>query len=144
MMKTLLLLLSACSLAFSQNTIFEQKLVTPDFAESLNRIATESPALAENSAAIVFHRDLENQMISSTQNMEKPTDTLKQTAVDNELSVTYETKKMKKASVYSKNGKLLQTSSKNLLDEKKLKAGEYVIKVDFQDGTSTSAKYIKE
>ena len=83
-------------------------------------------------------------MISSTQNMEKPTDTLKQTAVDNELSVTYETKKMKKASVYSKDGKLLQTSSKNLLDEKKLKAGEYVIKVDFQDGTSTSAKYIKE
>ncbi|WDF47317.1 T9SS type A sorting domain-containing protein [Chryseobacterium sp. KACC 21268] len=63
---------------------------------------------------------------------------------ENQVTATYESKKLKKSQVYTSEGKLIQTSTKAILDEKKLKAGEYVIKVDFQDGTSTSAKFIKD
>lgn len=62
----------------------------------------------------------------------------------NELTVTYEEKKLKQASIFSADGKLLQTSSKILIDEKRLLAGEYMVKIDFQDGTSTSTKFIKK
>lgn len=61
-----------------------------------------------------------------------------------ELNVKYEDKKLKQASVFSADGKLLQTSSNTLIDVRKLKVGQYLIKVDFQDGTSTSAKFIKK
>lgn len=61
-----------------------------------------------------------------------------------QLTVTYEEKKLKQASIFSADGKLLQTSSKILFDEKKLVAGEYLVKIDFQDGTSTSTKFTKK
>lgn len=61
-----------------------------------------------------------------------------------QLTVTYEDKKLKQASIFSADGKLLQTSSKILFDEKKLQAGEYLVKIDFQDGTSTSTKFTKK
>lgn len=60
-----------------------------------------------------------------------------------QLTVTHNDKKLKQATVFSADGKLLQSSTSTLIDVKKLAVGQYIIKVDFQDGTSTSVKFIK-
>lgn len=61
-----------------------------------------------------------------------------------QLTVKHDDKKLKSASIYSAEGKLLQSSSESLIDVRKLPIGQYVIKADFQDGTSTSVKFIKK
>lgn len=115
-MKKLFFLLGASSFAFAQTATTEPKAVSKDLTNSNNVVSQD-----------VIGTDKSNSKSS-----------------ENQVTATYESKKLKKSQVYTSEGKLIQTSTKAILDEKKLKAGEYVIKVDFQDGTSTSAKFIKD
>lgn len=137
-MKILFLLLGASSLAFAQNTtnsvttseILVEKSAKENSVEVANNISSEPP---HNKKALSSVKNSENEGVATEKKLS-----------GNELIVSYESKKMKKARVYSSDGKLLQTSTRSLVDEKKLDPGDYLIKVDFRDGTSTSAKFTKQ
>jgi len=114
-MKILFFVLCASSFAFGQKA-------TSELPQSSKNLASSSNVVSYNDSRIQLSDDF----------------------VENQLTVTYEDKKLKKAEVFSADGKLVQTSSNIILNEKKLKEGEYLIKVEFQDGTSTSTKFIKD
>ena len=132
MMKKIIFLLGASTMAFGQSLTSEPKYTFADLALSSNVLSYGHGDFLEAKpfiphSKVTSHSDTTNSPIS-----------------EKEVVVTYENKKLKTASVYSEDGKLLQTSTKALLNEKKLKAGNYIVKVDFEDGTSTSAQFIKK
>ncbi|MBP7500942.1 MAG: T9SS type A sorting domain-containing protein [Chryseobacterium sp.] len=133
MMKKIIFLLGASTMAFGQSLTSEPKYTFADLALSSNVLSYGHADLLETKPFIP-HSKVTNQN----------SDTINNPISEKEVVVTYENKKLKTASVYSEDGTLIQTSSKALLNEKKLKAGNYIVKVDFEDGTSTSAKFIKK
>lgn len=120
-------------MAFGQSLTSEPKYTSADLALSSNVLSYGHGDLLETKPFIPHSKVTSNS-----------SDTINNSISEKEVVVTYENKKLKTASVYSEDGTLIQTSSKALLNEKKLKAGNYIVKVDFEDGTSTSAKFIKK
>ena len=111
MMKKIIFLLGASSLAFGQSLTSEPKYTFADLALSSNVLSYGHADLLETKPFIP-HSKVTNQN----------SDTINNPISEKEVVVTYENKKLKTASVYSEDGTLIQTSSKALLNEKKLKA----------------------
>lgn len=134
--------MGASSLAFGQMATTDLKTSDKHFENSNNLVSNHNSNFDNRVAYSAIAKDTDyTKALFAGQNS---TNILNNNLGESELSVSYESKKLKRAQVYSSDGKLLQTSTKSLLNEKRLTAGEYLIKIDFQDGTSTSTKFIKK